>query len=703
MKKLILCTLVLAAAVPVSGQQQRQTHGSGWWNDNPSFVVPIHRVGVTARRPLKEIGVQQTRLDTVQLHENIALSMADVLTFNSSIFVKQYGRATLSTVAFRGTSPSHTQVTWNGMRINSPMLGMTDFSMIPAYFIDDAALLHGTSSVNVTGGGLGGAVTLATKPADARGFGLQYVQGIGSFSTFDEFLRLTWGSDRWQLSTRVVYSSSPNDFKYRNRNKKLNILDENYHIIASYHPLERNKSGAYHDLHLLQEAYHTTRQGDRLAFQGWYIRSERGLPMLDVNYRDEHAYSNRQREQTFRGVVSWERMRRNFRVGAHAGYIHTWQGYDFEQDLGNGRMEQMIRSRSTINTFYGSAEGEYSIGRRWLFTANMALHQHLVTSQDKNVIPLKDPNGDENADKRLVVGYDQGRIELTGSVSAKWMPTERLGLSLVLREELYGSAWTPVIPAFFADYVLSKRGSVVIKASISRNYRFPTLNDLYFQPGGNDSLRRESGFTYDAGIAFAVGQEGKYTLHGEATWFDSRIDDWILWLPTIKGFWTPVNIKKVHAYGVELRAGMEAALSESWQLGADAGFSWTPSINRGEPFSENDRSVGKQLVYIPEYAASLTARLAYRSWRLVYKWCYYSERFTTSDNNTFSNITRISPYYMNDASLEKRFAFRWADFSVKFAVRNLLNEAYESVLSRPMPRMNFEVFLDIRPRWGRKQ
>ena len=94
------------------------------------------------------------------LHENIALSMADVLTFNTSIFIKQYGRATLSTVAFRGTSPSHTQVTWNGMRINSPMLGMTDFSMIPSYFIDDATLLHGTSSVNVTGGGLGGAVML---------------------------------------------------------------------------------------------------------------------------------------------------------------------------------------------------------------------------------------------------------------------------------------------------------------------------------------------------------------------------------------------------------------------------------------------------------------------------------------------------------------------------------------------------------------
>ena len=151
-----LLTIVLCLTTLTGLAQEEKIKKSEWWNGNPSYAVPIREVNVTARRPMKEIGIQKTQLDTTILHENIALSMADILTFNTSIFVKQYGRATLSTVAFRGTSPSHTQVTWNGMRINSPMLGMTDFSMIPSYFIDDASLLHGTSSVNETGGGLGG-------------------------------------------------------------------------------------------------------------------------------------------------------------------------------------------------------------------------------------------------------------------------------------------------------------------------------------------------------------------------------------------------------------------------------------------------------------------------------------------------------------------------------------------------------------------
>ena len=98
--KHILTIILCAASCLCYGQERRQTESrEGWWNDNPSFVVPIREIGVTARRPMKEIGVQKTRLDTLVLHENIALSMADVLTFNTSIFVKQYGRATLSTVA----------------------------------------------------------------------------------------------------------------------------------------------------------------------------------------------------------------------------------------------------------------------------------------------------------------------------------------------------------------------------------------------------------------------------------------------------------------------------------------------------------------------------------------------------------------------------------------------------------------------------
>ena len=652
----------------------------------------IPEVTVYGKRPLKEIGTQQTKFDSLVLKESVALSMADILTFNSSIFVKSYGRATLSTVAFRGTSASHTQVTWNGMRINNPMLGMTDFSMIPSYFIDDASLLHGTSSVNETGGGMGGAVKLSTRPAECDGFGVQYIQGVGSFRTFDEFLRLTYGDDHWQVSTRAVLSTSPNDFEYRNHDKKENIYDEDMNIVGQYYPTERNRSGSFRDFHLLQEAYYNTGRGNRFGLNGWYINSNRELPMLTTDYGNATDFDNRQREETFRGILSWDHLGEQWKVATKAGYIHTWMAYDYKRDVGNGTMAHMTRSRSKIDTFYGQAEGEYYIGNEWLFTANLATHQHIVQSEDKNII-RQDGN-------KAIVGYRKGRAELSGVLSAKWRPTDRFGISATLREEMYGTEWTPLIPALFVDGVLSRRGNITAKASLSRNYRFPTLNDLYFLPGGNPDLKKESGWTYDAGVSFAVGKESVCSFTGSASWFESYIHDWILWLPTVKGFFSPKNVKDVHAYGVEAKANLAVALSREWHLGLDGSYSWTPSINEGEPMSEADRSVGKQLPYIPRHSANLTGRISWRSWSFLYKWCYYSERFTMSSND-LTLTGKLPEYFMSNITLEKALSFSWADISLKGTINNLFDEEYLSVLSRPMPGINFEFFIGITPKWNK--
>lgn len=682
-----LLALLLPAAVSAQDPERTRERAA-----EPSKTIPIRDVTVWGRRPMKEIGTHETRLDSAVLKENIALSIADVLTFNSSTFVKSYGRATLSTVSFRGTGPSHTQVTWNGMRINNPMLGMTDFSMIPSYFIDDASLLHGSSSVNAAGGGLGGLVKLATRPADTRGAGVQYIQGIGMFRTFDQFARFTYGDDRWQLSTRIAYQTSKNDYKYRNRDKKENIYDDDRNIIGQYYPVERNRSGAFGDLHILQEAYCNTGRGDRFGVSAWYVDSDRELPLLTTDYGDEIDFENRQREHTLRGVLSWDHLRSDWKLAARAGYVRTRMAYDYRRDKGNGTMEPMTRSRSRVNTLYAQTEGEYSLGDRWFFTAELSAHQHFVVSADKNIISQ---DGD-----RKIVGYDKGRIELDGALSAKWRPTERLGMSLVLRESMFGTKWTPLIPAFFADWLLSKRGNLLAKASVSRNYRFPTLNDLYFLPGGNPDLRSESGLSYEAGLSFAVGREGAYTLSGSASWYEQYIDDWILWLATAKGFMSPVNIKEVHAYGVELEADLGVTLAPRWRLGLSGTFLWAPSINEGDPVSDADLSVGKQLPYEPEYSATVTGRLAWGRWSLLYMWCYYSRRYTMSSND--ATLTGyLAPYYMSNVSLEREIAFGWADLTLKATVNNLFNEEYLSVLGRPMPRMNAEFFIGIRPKWGK--
>lgn len=201
-------------------------------------------------------------------------------------------------------------------------------------------------------------------------------------------------------------------------------------------------------------------------------------------------------------------------------------------------------------------------------------------------------------------------------------------------------------------------------------------------------------------MSFDVGKKGIYKLSGGANWFDSYIDDWIIWLPTTKGFFSPRNVKKVHAYGVEVKANFAVQPAKDWLIDLNGSYSWTPSINEGEKMSPADQSVGKQLPYVPKHSASLTGRLSWRTWAFLYKWAFYSERYTMSSND-YTLTGHLPEYFMSNVSLEKNLFFKPVDIQLKFAVNNLFNEDYLSVLSRPMPGINFEFFIGITPKFGK--
>ena len=477
----------------------------------------------------------------------------------------------------------------------------------------------------------------------------------------------------------------------------MNIYDDDHNIIGQYHPEEKNRSGSFKDLHLLQEVYYTPCHGDRIGLNAWYAGSNRELPMLTTDYGDESEFENRQREHTFRGVLSWRHSRQKWNSGVRAGYIHSRTAYDYRREVSPGHLATMTRSRNRVNTLYGQADVDYRPADRWYLTVNASVYQHFVRSEDKNIIM-------QDGDK-AVVGYDKGRIELSGSVSAKWQPTDRMGLSAVIREEMYGQTWAPAIPAFFVDCLVSRPGNVTIKASASRNHRFPTLNDLYFLPGGNPELKNESGWTYDAGASFNVAYGGSrglfpFYMDGSVTWFDSHISNWIIWLPTAKGFFSPRNVKKVHSYGIESRLKLSFEPADGWMFDIGGSYSWTPSVNEGEKMSPADQSVGKQLPYVPKHSASLTGRVTWRSWSFLYKWAHYSERFTMSSND-HTLTGHLPKYFMSNISLEKGLTFRPLDIQLKLAVNNLFNEDYLSVLAHPMPGINFEFFISLTPKFSK--
>lgn len=86
------------------------------------------------------------------------------------------------------------------------------------------------------------------------------------------------------------------------------------------------------------------------------------------HHKENDDYLNQQREQTLRSILSWDHLRKKWKVGVKAGYIHTWMAYDYERELGNGKMEKMIRSRKDDQHLLRPG------GRRILPRGEVALH-----------------------------------------------------------------------------------------------------------------------------------------------------------------------------------------------------------------------------------------------------------------------------------------------------------------------------------------
>ena len=625
-------------------------------------TVNVERVEVRGFRSLRDIGTQKSPLSQEVLNSNIATSMAEILSQNSPVFVKSSGRASLATASMRGTAPSHTAVSWNGISLGSPMLGMVDLSMIPSYFVDGGEVYLGATSVGVTGGGLGGAVVLSTDSRPKNGLQVQYIQNLASFDTHDEYLRLSVGRNNISSTTRMLFTSSKNNFPYTNYDKV-------------GHPLEQNKSCEYNDLHLLEELSWQSPKAGLWSLKVWYTDSHRGVPKLSVDFRDDDLTKAWQDEQSLRAIGEWSNHYGGLRFKSRVGYNQNGLHYVYQFSKGGGMVQRGVDATSLTQHIFATADGEWSIGNDLMLAANIGANRYVVDSHD--VAPL------------TPTGYTAHRNEVASVVSARWKPTEWLGVAANLREEWRDGVASPLIPALFMDITLLPEAGLRLSGSLARNYHHPTLNDLYYVPGGNPDLLPEEGLTSDLGLEAGFENE-RIRVNGKITGFHSDVSNWILWNPTVKGFWTPENLASVESKGVEARIVGEVSFAGGWRLSESALWTLTSSTDA----TPDSPHFGNQLPYIPRHSLSTTTKVVWREWSLVYQW-HFTDRRQTNYSGSSIRGGYVEAYHVHNLSLERSLALRGCDFKVRWEINNLLNAEYQSILSRPMPPRNYALCFEV--------
>ncbi|VAW29782.1 hypothetical protein MNBD_BACTEROID07-1498, partial [hydrothermal vent metagenome] len=290
-------------------------------------------------------------------------------------------------------------------------------------------------------------------------------------------------------------------------------------------------------------------------------------------------------------------------------------------------------------------------------------------------------------------GYN--RLRQKHALFALWQQNigSRFSTMVMIRKEWINEFSLPLIPYFGFNWLLEKKTGLLLHGNISRNFNYPALNDLYWQPGGNPALKPEEGLSSEIGIRLKL--KGKnVVLETGMNIFYNNITNWIIWTPSPMGYWSPENIRHVVARGLELKISLDFSVQQ-FHFFMKAGYAFTKSTNEGSIDKWGDASVGKQIPYVPVHSGNFMGDIRWHGFFMTWVNTSYSERFTTSSNDL--NLRDwLYPYFMNDLYVGKKFPLRNGSLNLQLKIYNLFNETYRSVLGRPMPGRNYLIMLTFK-------
>jgi vitamin B12 transporter len=569
-------------------------------------------------------------------------TLTELIQENTGIYLKNYGPGMLSTIAFRGTGAEHTALVWNNITINYPVLGLADFSTIPANGFRGITIQHGSSSTNFGSSAIGGAVMLGNSMSYVSGFGFINNDTLQTSATFEagSYGRYfgsvfnTVGNKKFNSRTTAQWLTANNNFNFVNTFK----LGK---------PEERQVNSAIQQRAFMQD-FDFVAGESTIGIKAWYNYTEREIPPT-LSSNDTKA---NQVDESIRLLGLWNAKYLNLR----AAYVHDYIGYSDNYLVSNSKM-----STSTL-------QAEHTF---WF----------------RNYMYLK-VGGEGQFFTADIVDYNGYKTEWRASALAifRYEPIKRYALMAGYRHIFVQGFKTAAAPSFGATYMLVKH-ILMAKLSVSRSFRVPTLNERYWVPGGNTDLKAEGGWNYEAGLVY-TGKKQDWTFKGEVTGFAMQINNWLQWQPTGFGYWQAQNLKQVLSRGAEV-TGSAAYINKSFNLKVDGAYALSVATNQ-KTYANLPGIIGKDLIYTPRNVASGGVTVGYKGFALFANLQYTGLRYTTSDN-----IQSVEPYWLLNTRLSKSISLKNISLDIWVQAYNITNNSYFNLPYRPMPLRNYRAGVTI--------
>jgi vitamin B12 transporter len=600
-----------------------------------------------------------------------ASSIAGVVSTVPGVFIKDYGSASsLKTVAQRGLGAEHTLVLINGIRQSSSQNGLFDLGLLPTDELERVEVVHGGNSAMYGSEAVAGAINLMTRSqADPHTLGFE--TSLGSFGY--QRYRLSGGIAGSHAGLRASVSDerSSGAFPYVFHDGVLSqhITRTNVDFASSYATLS---------------GYTSLGGKSNMTLFGHHHESNRGVPgpvvsptSMSLARQTNHDYLvqmslrkeitdhislqfSAQSHQTYERYVD-----PGLRIGSSAGLDTYFKNFDnrlFSAATIVASKTTMWNIGFEIARTYGSGTSLSLPVSRWLAGSFVAFyHSYLPNDGPWTKISI----------------YPSVRMDAFSQARPSWSP--QAAVVLMFRKIDFSPA-TYAIPR--------------LRFSLSRNFRVPTFNELYYAGGGgrgNPDLRPEKSVGFDVSAGMSLNSPGLHML--EVTYFDNAMTDRIVWTPSGNAQVVPRNLRSVESKGLEA--------SWSWSIleghvTVAANYTFVQSLKTSKEHPD-DRNVNTQLVYIPSQLtnSSLTWLIPLEGSLIrrvegTITYQIVGFRYTSEDNSSF-----LPAFHQVNLVAVLHWGINPIEFLTKVELQNALDEDYQVILGYPMPPRSFRLSLAV--------
>ncbi len=601
----------------------------------PDSIILLKEVKVEAFRfTHHQTGLQTTTFDSIQKQNYLHRNVAEILADESPIFIKSYGLGSLATTAFRGGSANHTAVLWNGISLSSPMNGQLDLSLVPVAAADELYIQHGAGSALFGSGAVAGVIHFANKPRFNQGLTIKGDASFGCFADYRQNLFLEVSQKKWVSSIQFLNATAQNNFPFTN-------------IYSTIETEKRQTHANLSNRAIINENKWLIGKYSALSLNAWLQTTNRNLPPTMLQQQSLAS----QEDNALRLHAEW-----TYQRGKFATYVRTaWLNEKLVFADALSEIHTTSRTQQLVS------EAETKITLHPLHQINIGLHHTLATARNESF--------EQNP--------TQSRIALFAAYQFQ-TKNKKFQTRITGRAESMDNEFVPFTFSLGNNYKIFKW--LTARASVSKVYRIPTMNDLYWTPGGNPNLLPESGYAQEGGLQIQF-QQKSTSFNSNLTLFNRNINNWIIWLPGVS-FWSPQNLMQVWSRGMETNNTF-AYNHKKFRVALTLLTNYVLSENQ-QAKTQNDASIGRQLIYTPMYSGVAKVAVTYQTFIISYRHNYTGYRYTSTDNTQY-----LKPFDLGAIQASYRVQFKSYPGRIFFEINNIWNEEYQIMSNRPMPGINF--------------